>query len=186
MGRKTLSYAVAVAVMLGLPGAVSAQMPSWKDVQIADAENLKSKFLDLAGAFDESQYDWRPMEGVRSVREVLGLMIASANVFPTEWGYEAGPQSAAEFEPEVERAASLGKSDMIAGLQTSFDYFLEVVTGMDEEARMSESSFFGGPMPAHASIAAGMAHMHEHLGQLIAYARMNRIVPPWSGQDGTN
>jgi hypothetical protein len=22
--------------------------------------------------------------------------------------------------------------------------------------------------------------MHEHLGQLIAYARMNHIVPPWS------
>jgi DinB superfamily len=180
MGGKTLSYAVAVAVMLGLPGAVSAQMPSWKDVQIADVENLKSKFLDLAGAFDESQYDWRPMEGVRSVREVLGLMIASANIFPTEWGYEAGPHSADGFEPELERAGSLNKSDMVAGLQESFDYFLEVVTGMDDEARKSDSAFFGGPMPAHASIAAGMAHMHEHLGQLIAYARMNRIVPPWS------
>jgi hypothetical protein len=23
-------------------------------------------------------------------------------------------------------------------------------------------------------------HLHEHLGQSIAYARMNAVVPPWS------
>ena len=23
-------------------------------------------------------------------------------------------------------------------------------------------------------------HLHEHLGQLIAYARSNGVVPPWS------
>ena len=33
-------------------------------------------------------------------------------------------------------------------------------------------------------MVTGVGHsvvdMHEHLGQLIAYARMNQIVPPWS------
>jgi hypothetical protein len=35
-------------------------------------------------------------------------------------------------------------------------------------------------MPVHASIATAMADMHELLGQLIAYARRNHVVPPWS------
>jgi hypothetical protein len=28
-----------------------------------------------------------------------------------------------------------------------------------------------------------LVHMHEHLGQSIAYARMNGITPPWSKSD---
>jgi hypothetical protein len=39
---------------------------------------------------------------------------------------------------------------------------------------------FGQQMPVHAAVATAMADMHEHLGQLIAYARANRVVPPWS------
>ena len=32
----------------------------------------------------------------------------------------------------------------------------------------------------HTVRLAEVAHAHEHLGQLIAYARMNGITPPWS------
>ena len=42
------------------------------------------------------------------------------------------------------------------------------------------SSYFGRDMPTHANIATAMSDMHEHLGQLIAYARTNHVVPPWS------
>ena len=45
---------------------------------------------------------------------------------------------------------------------------------------MSESTYFGRDMQVHANIATAMADMHEHLGQLIAYARTNHVVPPWS------
>ena len=48
--------------------------------------------------FGESQYDWRPMDGVRSVREVLGLA-AEAHMFPTAWGFEAPSAAAEGFGP---------------------------------------------------------------------------------------
>ena len=178
--RKSVWSVVALAVMVASPATSSAQMATWQDVQVADIEQMKDKWIALAGAFEESQYDWEPMEGVRSVRQVLGLAIAEANLFPTSWGAEPGPGSADGFRAELERAADLSQEDMITALEMSFDYLIGVVKGMDGDKRMSESTYFGRDMPVHANIATAMADMHEHLGQLIAYARTNHVVPPWS------
>ncbi len=180
MNGKSVWSVVAFAVMCALPATASAQMASWQDVQVADIEDMKDKWIALAGAFEESQYDWEPMEGVRSVRQVLGLAIAEANLFPTSWGADPGPGAASGFGAELERAAELSQEDMIAGLEASFDYLIGVVRGMDEQKRMSESTYFGRDMQVHANIATAMSDMHEHLGQLIAYARTNHVVPPWS------
>jgi len=180
MGRKAVWSAVAVAVVLSLPGSVSAQAKTWKQVQVGDIEQMKDKFIGLAGAFDEDQYAWRPMEGVRSVADVLALAIAEANLFPTAWGAEPGATAVGGFGPELEAKAALSKADMIEDLGASFDYLVGVVDGMDDAARMASSSFFGNEMPTHANVATAMADMHEHLGQLIAYARTNHVVPPWS------
>ena len=65
-------------------------------------------------------------------------------------------------------------------LRKRLDFLIEVVEGMSEARRMSDGEYFGTPMPVHASVATAMADMHEHLGQLIAYARTNHVVPPWS------
>ncbi len=170
----------AVAMILAGAAQVDAQTPSWKDVQVEDIRTMHGKFRALAEAFEESQYDWRPMDGVRSVREVLGLAVAEAHLFPTGWGYDAPPTSAPGFGAELERAAGLSRSEMMSELDTSFDFLIEVVEGMPEEKRMSDGEYFGTPMPVHASVATAMADMHEHLGQLIAYARTNHVVPPWS------
>lgn len=180
MSMKARWCAVAAVMILVLPASATAQAQSWKDVQVADIQQMGDKFSALAEAFEESQYDWRPMEGVRSVREVLGLAIAEAHLFPTGWGYDAPARAAAGFGPELERAAALSKADMLRDLDTSFDFLVGVVEGMSDEKRMSDGSYFGRAMPVHASVATAMADMHEHLGQLIAYARTNHVVPPWS------
>jgi hypothetical protein len=180
MLRWTLVTVVAIGTLLRVPDHALAQMPSWKEVQVADIETMKSKFVGLAEAFDESQYDWRPMDGVRSVREVLGLAIAEGNQFPSSWGHQPPPGASAGFGADLQRAAALPKSEMVAQLNSSFDFLIRVVQGMSEQERMAESTFFGRKMPVHANIATAMADMHEHLGQLIAYARTNHVVPPWS------
>jgi len=180
MQRKTVWGVALMAVMLALPAGMSAQVASWKDVQVKDIEGMKDKFVALAGAFDESHYAWRPMEGVRSVGEVLGLAVAEANLFPGAWGADPGPTAVGGFGAELAAKGALSQADMIADLNASFDYLVSVVQGMDNAKRMSDSSYFGNEMPTHANIATAMADMHEHLGQLIAYARMNHVVPPWS------
>jgi hypothetical protein len=69
---------------------------------------------------------------------------------------------------------------MIRELDSAFDHLIGVVAGMGEAKRNEPSTYFGRQMPVHANIATAMADLHEHLGQLIAYARTNRVVPPWS------
>ncbi len=184
MSGKARTIWALIALLVGSALPVLGQTPTWQDVQVEDIRTMHSKFRALAEAFDESQYDWRPMEGVRSVREVLGLAVAEAHLFPTGWGYDAPPSSAAGFGAELERAAGLSKAAMIAELDVSFDFLIEVVEGMSEEKRMSAGEYFGTPMPVHASVATAMNDMHEHLGQLIAYARTNQVVPPWSRGNG--
>ena len=174
------SGCVLVAAMaLGQPMAIEAQT-TWQDVQVADIETMHEKFKALAEAFDETQYQWRPMDGVRSVGEVLGLAVAEAHLFPTGWGYEAPVTSEPGFTAELERAGNLSKARMVEEIDASFAFLLKVVRDMPEAKRMEAGSYFGEPMPVHASIATAMADMHEHLGQLIAYARTNDVVPPWS------
>ena len=179
-GKTTGMLAVAVAVAFSLPVDVDAQARSWKDVQVADIETMKDKFVGLARAFDESQYDWRPMEGVRSVREVLALTVAEAHLFPGLWGAAPPAGAAAGFEDEMDRVAEMPKATVVDELTTSFDFLTAQVRDMSEEQRMAAGSYFGTAMPNHAVVSQAMADMHEHLGQLIAYARSNRVVPPWS------
>jgi hypothetical protein len=172
----------AVAAVVGLSFAVpaQAQMQSWKEVQVADLEEMKEKFIGLANAFSEEQWEYRPMEGVRSVKDVLALMIAETHMFPVAWGFQPPAGAASGFGAEMQRVNGMTRAQIMAQLGPSFDHMIGIVRGMDEAKRNESSSYFGQQMPVHANIATAMADMHEHLGQLIAYARANRVVPPWS------
>jgi hypothetical protein len=170
----------ALALSAWIPVGSSAQMQSMKDVQVADIETMKEKFIGLGQEFSDAQYDWRPMEGVRSVKEVLALIVVEAHVFPTFWGYPPPSGAANAFGPETQRVAGFGKAQLLGELDSAFDHLIGVVRGMDEAKRHEPSTYFGRQMPVEANITMAMADMHEHLGQLIAYARTNRVVPPWS------
>jgi uncharacterized damage-inducible protein DinB len=69
---------------------------------------------------------------------------------------------------------------MIAELGTAFDHLAASVRNMSSSDLMAESTYFGRQMSTQANVMTAMADMHEHLGQLIAYARTNNVVPPWS------
>ena len=180
MSKNGLLVSMVVAAAFYLPSPTAAQVPSLQDSQVADIETMKDKFIGLAQEFYPSQYDWRPMEGVRSVRDVLGLIIAECHVFPMAWGHEPPAGAASGFVPELQRASALTRTEIISELDSAFDHLIGIVRGMDETERMSDSDYFGRPMKIHANILISMGDMHEHLGQLIAYARTNHVVPPWS------
>jgi len=157
MVRNTIWSLVTLAVMLAVPTTTSAQVQSWREVQVGDIGTMKDKWMALAGAFDESDFDWRPMDGVRSVREVLGLAIAEANLFPGAWGGGPGPGAARGFNAELERTAALSQADMIGALETSFDYMAGVVRDMNGAARPADARYFDGTeMEVHAHIAMAL------------------------------
>ena len=182
MGFKRFVALAVVASALAASGAsdADAQATTLQEVQVADIETMRDKFIGLAEAFDRSMYDWRPMEGVRSVGDVIGLAGAEGYLFPGLWGDSPPDGVGTDFGEEITRIQALPTDELVVELRRAFDHMATSVRDMSEADRMADGQFFGSPMPTHAVIASALGDMHEHLGQLIAYARTNRVVPPWS------
>ena len=134
--------------------------------------------LDAAALGPRERYE----AAARSVRDVLILLAAEGNVFPVNWGLPAAAGAARGYQAESARLDSLAttKAQVIAELERSFDHLSRSLAGMSDSARAADGKTWGRDMKVEAGITMALTDMHEHLGQLIAYARMNRIVPPWS------
>ncbi len=148
-----------------------------------DVNDAQKKFIDLAQAIPESAYSWRPT-GARSVGEVL-LHIAADNYFlPIPMGKPAPASSnisGTDFKTlDAFEKRKLSKAQIIAELDASFKHLHEGM-GLTTDSNLTESiKFFGQDWSRQRAILATVTHMHEHLGQLIAYARSNNVAPPWS------
>lgn len=186
--RKLLNRGLAVALVVG-GLALSTRPASAQDAItkesaaaikaafIADLDVMHGKFVGLAQAFPADKYTWRPMEGVRSVSEVLTLMVSEAYGFaPTALGGKAG-LSREEMAPLPKMT---DKNQIIEQLNKSFAYAKTTLEGIDPATLTAKRRVMGQDRALPDITAAVGGDMHEHLGQLIAYARTNHVVPPWS------
>jgi hypothetical protein len=145
----------------------------------ADLDNLQKKFVGLAEAFPQDKYTWRPMEGVRSVSEVLMLAAMEGYSFiPMGFGGKAadlgGQQAAAQLRTLTDKA------QVIEHLNKGFAHAKEQLASVDPATLTGKRKLMGRDVSAVDAAMFIGGDLHEHLGQLIAYARMNKIVPPWS------
>lgn len=144
---------------------------------LADLETLRGKFVGLAEAFPQDKYSWRPMEGVRSVSEVLMLAATEGYGFiPTGFGgkpqpFPGGPAEAAKVTD---------KAQVLDHLNKGFAYAKAQLEAIDPATLTGKRALFGQQRSTSAIAFLIGGDLHEHLGQMIAYARMNKIVPPWS------
>ncbi len=153
---------------------------------LADLESMESKFVELAEAMDSDSYSWRPMEGVRTVSEVYALIAAENYFVPNSWGAEAPEGMTVDGSTFATMAAITDKATILEHLRKSFVHCKEAVANLTDEQMHSEIQFFGAERPVHEAIYLIMGDMHEHLGQAIAYARMNQVVPPWTARRQAN
>ncbi len=145
-----------------------------------DLENVRAKFVALAEAFPQDKYTWRPMDGVRSVSEVLMLAAMEGYSFiPTSFG--AKPANIPREDMAKLRTLT-DKAQVIEHLNKGFAHAKAELTALDPATLTARRKIMISPNPlAVTDIALGIGgDLHEHLGQMIAYARMNHIVPPWS------
>ena len=150
---------------------------------LKDVSDVEKKVTDLAKAIPESAYAWRPGPGVRSIGEVF-QHVASDNYFmpavldkpaPNETGITKDFKTAVAFETKP-----MSKDAVIAELQKSFA-FLKISMNSAPDAQLNTPlEVFGQKSTARAMWISTATHLHEHLGQLIAYARSNKVTPPWS------
>jgi uncharacterized damage-inducible protein DinB len=144
-------------------------------------ERAGERFVQLAEAIPEDLYDWRPMGGVRSFREVF-IHVASDNWAPLSMGIPTPGDLDLENNPEsyeAYQAQRMTRAETLAELERSFEYLLAALSETGD--RLDETVvFLGNEWVVGEMWVALITHMHEHLGQTIAYARANEIVPPWS------
>ncbi len=135
----------------------------------------QGQVVALAEAFSEKQYDWRPAEGVNSVREAL-LHVAGGNYYmASKMGFPPP-----EDVDMMGLAKITGKENVIAALKQSNEFALATIMKV-ETAKLTEEVDFGfAKMSMMGGLLGMMEHNGEHKGQLIAYARSNGVVPPWS------
>jgi hypothetical protein len=144
-------------------------------------ETLHEKFTALAAAMPESDLDYSPMEGVRSVSEVY-IHVAADNFYvPALMGWDAPEgtgvtEDVATFRSYQQRTMS--RDDMLAALDASFEFFLSSMA--ESEGALDREVELGSPTTVGDVWIRATVHLHEHLGQSIAYARSNEVVPPWS------
>ena len=148
---------------------------------LADLDTLRGKFVGLAEAFPQDKYTWRPMDGVRSVSEVLMLAAFEGyNFIPSTFGAKGADLGTREEAAKLRTLTD--KAQVIEHLNKGFAHAKKELEALDPATLTAKRKIMIAPNPiAVTDIALGIGgDLHEHLGQMIAYARMNHIVPPWS------
>ena len=173
MKKILVQYAMCVLAVALMPSMAHAQ-PQPAKFQAAfgeDAGTLSKKFTGLAQVM-AGKYEWKPGQGVRSVGDVFNLIVqengllADALTGKTNAGTEPAPIT----DP--------GK--MQDALKASYANLQKAITGLSDNDLQTHVKLFGEDMTKQDAVMLILEDQHEHLGQSIAYARSNGVVPPWS------
>jgi uncharacterized damage-inducible protein DinB len=180
---RTLALPLALSVAGSIAAAPLSAQGVMPDLH-ADVGDVQKKLIDLANAIPESAYNWRPSAGVRSIAETFKHVAADNYLIPITMGMPA-PASSGITATDMKsvgvyenRAAT--KAQIVAELQASFNH-LHAAMNLTTDANAAQMmKFFGQDMTRQRVMVVTVTHLHEHLGQSIAYARSNNVVPPWS------
>jgi uncharacterized damage-inducible protein DinB len=162
------AFALAIALMVPLAQAQPARMQAAFG---EDAGTLSDKFTDLARVMS-GKYDWKPGQGVRSVSDVFNLIVEENGLLAD--ALSGTPNKRAEPAPITDP----GK--MQDALKASYTNLQKAITGLSDNDMQTHVKLFGEDMTKQEAVMLILEDQHEHLGQSIAYARTNSVVPPWS------
>lgn len=141
---------------------------------VANLDEVENKLMSLVESTPADKFGWRPGTDVRSLSEIY-MHVAGGNYFlPTFIGAKA-PAREGDMESKI-----TAKADVIAELKKSFQHLRHSVSTLTDADLEKPVKMFGTQTTYRGVLMTILSHLHEHLGQSIAYARMNGVVPPWS------
>jgi uncharacterized damage-inducible protein DinB len=178
IGRKLSAvFVTTLGCALLLPATPSAQTvpPELGQGWLPEFTLTSRNVLALAEATPAEKFGWRPGPGVRSISEVY-MHLALGNFYLLE---QAGVKPAVDRStlPKGAETSVTAKADVIRWLRASLD---AVSKGYQASDRQQKVKLFGKETTADGVFLRILLHNNEHMGQSIAYARMNGIAPPWS------
>jgi uncharacterized damage-inducible protein DinB len=182
--RSLPSVLSGTVMVLSIAAAASAQsaarsgtMPAGFRTEFLEQFNSSmSKFVALAEAMPAEKYAWSPGPGVMSVAKVYAHVAHYNYRYPSRAMAVALPTGVKLDTLE----AVATKTQVLALLRQSGDYVRTAATRMSDAELATPTHLYGRDIQRWAVLFQLLAHMNEHLGQSIAYARMNGVVPPWS------
>ncbi len=154
-----------------LPGGVAGSF-------LKQSARVQGQMEALLGAIPQEKFNWRPMEGVRSIAESFMHAGGGNYLFLGQLGGSA-PKG---FEESTYEKSLTDKTQILDALRKSFDAVNEAIRNTPESSYGKTVKFFGMDVTILDLIFAAATHQHELLGQQIAYARMNGVVPPWTAE----
>jgi uncharacterized damage-inducible protein DinB len=137
--------------------------------------HVSNQLIALAEATPAEKFAWRPAPGVRSTREVY-MHIVMANFFLLS---VTGPKMPPDLKQNAEKTVT-SKPEVIAWLKRSLEAVKQAHEAADGKDMTRKVKVAGHDATVDGMYLRIIIHDNEHMGQLIAYARMTGVVPPWS------
>jgi hypothetical protein len=170
--------AVTVNLLAADDAAVDHTAPSYdlKAQSLADLEQVQKKFVELATAVPADKLTWRPTEDSRSFAEVF------LHVAGERYGILGmmGAMAPADFNGKTFEKSTTDRAKIVAELNRSWEFAQKAINGMSNADFAKLLPKLGPQANAGDVVYILVGDAHEHLGQAVAYARENGIVPPWT------
>src|ERR1035438_7326997 len=140
--------------------------------------HVSRQLIALAEATPAEKFAWRPAPAIRSVSEVY-MHIAMANFYLLS---VTGPKMPADLKSADLEKTVTAKADVIDWLKRSLDAVKVAHAVVKPDDLQRKVKVNGVDATVDGMYLRIIVHANEHMGQLIAYARMSGVVPPWSKQ----
>jgi uncharacterized damage-inducible protein DinB len=161
---------MALALMATLAPA-QAQPAGIQAAYAKDLSTLSDKFTGLARVMS-GKYDWKPGQSVRSVADVFNLIVKENGLLV---GVLSGAPNTAAPPTAITDPEKLQEA-----LKASYANLQKAIAGLSDSDLQTPVKLFGHDLTKQGAVMLLLGDQHEHLGQSIAYARSNGVVPPWS------
>jgi uncharacterized damage-inducible protein DinB len=169
---------ISLLVCLSAPLLLGQKAPEglWQGYD-GEWQHVSKQLIDLAEATPPEKFAWRPAAGVRSTSEVY-MHIVDANFYLLS---VTGPKMPADLKEGMDKTVT-SKAEVISWLKRSLDavkqaHLAESPKDLERKVHIEDRDATVDGMYLRI-----LVHANEHMGQLVAYARMTGVVPPWSGR----
>lgn len=173
---KKLLVVIAFLCLVNLPKLVAQDALDglWQGYD-GEWRHVSNQLIALAEATPAEKFAWRPAPGVRSTSEVY-MHIVMANFYLLS---VTGPKMPPDLKMNAEKTVT-SKAEVIAWLKRSLEAVKQAHLAADPKDMSRKVKVSGRDATVEGMYLRIIVHANEHMGQLVAYARMNGIVPPWS------
>lgn len=172
---------ICAAPSLGAQAASAAPTAGWRAEVLNSIGEQETKFVQLAEATPWAKFSYRPGPGVRSTCEVF-LHIGGDGYMMAE---PYGTKMPATIDMKTIEKCPESKEKVLAVLKGGFAFVRSALLATKDSDADAAVKIFGQNFTKRGLGLAIVEHGGEHLGQSIAYARTNGIVPPWSAKSGS-